>query len=116
MKNTPANSSAKINALGLAIGLGLLPVLAMTGCTSPGDRYNQSTGEKIDDHSLSSAVKSALKDDKQYKYEDVNVVTFKGVVQLNGFVNIRDQKTRAGDIAKKVVGVTEVQNNITIKE
>ena len=42
--------------------------------------------------------------------------TFKGTVQLSGFVNSRDQKNRAGDLAKKVEGVREVENNITVKE
>ena len=42
--------------------------------------------------------------------------TFKSVVQLSGFVNSRDQKNRAGDLAKKVEGIKEVHNNITVKE
>jgi hyperosmotically inducible protein len=46
----------------------------------------------------------------------VKVQTFKGVVQLSGFVNSRDQKNRAGDLARKVEGVKEVENNITVKE
>jgi osmotically-inducible protein OsmY len=44
------------------------------------------------------------------------VETFKGVVQLSGFVNTRDQKDRAGDLARKVKGMTDVENNITVKE
>jgi len=46
----------------------------------------------------------------------VTVQTFKGVVQLGGFVNSRDQKNRAGDLAKNVEGVKGVENNITVKE
>jgi osmotically-inducible protein OsmY len=86
----------------------------MTGCA--GDRYTQSTGEHIDDKADSSRVKKALNADTQYKYDDVTVQTFKGVVQLSGFVNSRDQKNRAGDLAKKVEGIKEVQNSITVKE
>ena len=86
----------------------------MTGCA--GDRYTQSTGEHIDDSAQSSRVRGALSDDTQYKYADVKVQTFKGVVQLSGFVNSRDQKNRAGDLARKVEGIKEVQNNITVKE
>ena len=86
----------------------------MTGCA--GDRYTQSTGEHIDDRADSSRVRGALSADTQYKYSDVNVHTFKGVVQLSGFVNSRDQKNRAGDLARRVEGVKEVQNNITVKE
>ena len=87
----------------------------MTGCTT-GSRYEQSTGERIDDHGTSSRVRAALADDTQYKYDGVNVETFKGVVQLSGFVNTRDQKNRAGDLARKVKGATDVENNITVKE
>jgi osmotically-inducible protein OsmY len=90
-------------------------LLGVTGCTT-GSRYEQSTGERIDDHGTSSRVKAALADDSQYKYDGVNVETFKGVVQLSGFVNTRDQKNRAGDLARKVKGVTDVENNITVKE
>ena len=86
----------------------------MTGCA--GDRYTQSTGERIDDKADSSRVRDRLSEDTQYKYQDVKVQTFKGVVQLSGFVNSRDQKNRAGDLARKVEGIKEVQNSITVKE
>jgi len=105
-----------LKVLGLVIGLGALPLLlGVTGCTT-GSRYEQSTGERIDDHGTSSRVRAALADDSQYKYDGVNVETFKGVVQLSGFVNTKDQKNRAGDLARKVAGVTDVENNITVKE
>jgi osmotically-inducible protein OsmY len=105
-----------LKVLGLVIGLGAMPLLlGVTGCTT-GSRYEQSTGERIDDHGTSSRVRAALADDSQYKYDGVNVETFKGVVQLSGFVDTKDQKNRAGDLAKKVKGVTDVENNITVKE
>ncbi|MGA3142234.1 MAG: BON domain-containing protein [Verrucomicrobiota bacterium] len=116
MKKTSVNTGKTLKVLGLVIGLGALPLLlGVTGCTT-GSRYEQSTGERIDDHGTSSRVKAALADDSQYKYDGVNVETFKGVVQLSGFVNTRDQKNRAGDLARKVKGVTDVENNITVKE
>lgn len=99
----------------LALGLVVMATVGgLTGCA--GNRYTQSTGERIDDKADSSRVRSALSDDTQYKYDDVKVQTFKGVVQLSGFVNSRDQKNRAGDLARKVEGIHEVQNNITVKE
>lgn len=85
-----------------------------TGCA--GDRYNRSTGEYIDDKSLSMRVRSALGDNPEYKFGDVSVTSFKGVVQLSGFVNSSDQKSKAGSIAKGVDGVRSVENNITVKE
>ena len=108
-------TSQTVKVLGLALCLGALPLLTMvTGCA--GDRYHQSTGESIDDHGTTMRVKSALANDAQYKYEDVNVDTFKGVVQLSGFVNTHAQKSRAAEIAKGVENVKDVENNITVKE
>jgi len=86
----------------------------LTGCAD--DRYNQITGQRIDDNRIAERVKEALAHDPQYKYHGVNVVAFKGVLQLSGFVNTKAQKSAAGHIAKKVEGVREVENNITVKE
>ena len=116
MIKTSVNTGKTLQVLGLVIGIGAMPLLlGVTGCTT-GSRYEQSTGERIDDHSTSSRVRAALADDLQYKYDGVNVETFKGVVQLSGFVNTKDQKNRAGDLARKVKGATDVENNITVKE
>jgi osmotically-inducible protein OsmY len=115
MTNTSENKGKSLKIIGLLLALSALPlVCGVTGCA--GTRYTQSTGERIDDHGDSSRVKKALSDDTQYKYGDVNVQTFKGVVQLSGFVNSRDQKNRAGSLAKQVEGIREVENNITVKE
>ena len=103
-----------IRSLGAAIALGAAAVVGFSGCA--GTRYEQSTGEHIDDNGTTSRVRSVLADDAVYKYPDVKVTTFKGTTQLSGFVNQRTQKDRAGDLSKKVVGVKEVVNNITIKE
>ena len=94
--------------------LGAALIVFTGGCA--GDQYTQSTGEHIDDTATSMRVKSALGDDTQYKYPMIDVKTFKGTTQLSGFVNTRDQKARAGDIAKGVEGVRNVENNITVKE
>jgi hyperosmotically inducible periplasmic protein len=101
-----------VKVLFIAAALAASTVAGLTGCA--GDRYHESTGEYVDDSSLTARVKSALGDDS-YKYPDVKVTTFKGTVQLSGFVNDRDQKARAGTIAKGVQGVKEVDNNITVK-
>ena len=101
--------------LGVVLCIGMLPMLPVfTGCA--GDRYHQSTGESIDDHATSMRVRSALSGDADYKYEDVQVTTFKGTVQLSGFVDNHAQKSRAGDLAKNVDGVKDVENNISVKE
>lgn len=94
----------------------LAPVVAgalVTGCA--GDRYHESTGEGIDDTAITAKVKSALGGDSQFKYDDVHVTTFKGTVQLSGFVASDDAKHHAEDLAKNVEGVKNVQNKISLK-
>ena len=115
MKKTSVSTGRVLKLSAVILSVGALAIAGgMTGCA--GDRYTQSTGERIDDKADSSRVRDRLSEDTQYKYEDVKVQTFKGVVQLSGFVNSRDQKNRAGELAKKVQGVKEVENNITVKE
>jgi hyperosmotically inducible protein len=115
MKQTSASTGRVLKRSVLILSLGVLAITGgLTGCA--GDRYTQSTGERIDDNRTSERVREALGADTQYKYTDVKVQAFKGTVQLSGFVNSRDQKNRAGDLAKKVEGVKELQNNIMVKE
>jgi osmotically-inducible protein OsmY len=98
------------------ISIGAMPLavsLLASGCA--GDRYHESTGEGIDDTATTSRVKKALHNDTQYKFEDVKVSTFKGTVQLSGFADSRDAKSRAGEIAKSVEGVKDLENNISVK-
>jgi osmotically-inducible protein OsmY len=102
----------KLKILCVVFTLGVSAVAGLSGCA--GDRYHESTGEYVDDSSLTTRVKSALAED-EYKFSGVKVVTFKGTVQLSGFVDDRAQKSRAGSIAKGVQGVKEVENNITVK-
>jgi osmotically-inducible protein OsmY len=116
MNKTSVNTGKALRTFGLVLALGAMPwLVSVTGCAT-GNRYEQSTGERIDDHGTSSRVKAALAEDREYKYDAVNVDTFKGTVQLSGFVNSQAQKNRAADVAKKVPAVREVINNITVKE
>lgn len=116
MKETSTELCKTLRIFGMIAFLGAMPLLVgITGCTT-GSRYEQSTGERIDDHGTTGRVKAALADDTLYKYGGVIVETFKGTVQLSGFVNSTDQKNRAEDLAKKVVNVKQVVNNITVKE
>ncbi|HEY5297340.1 MAG TPA: BON domain-containing protein [Verrucomicrobiae bacterium] len=100
--------------LALCLGLSTATVVTtFTGCA--GSRYDRSTGQYIDDKSITSRVNDALNDNAEYKFSDVNVTAFRGTVQLSGFVDNSDQKDKAGQIAKQVQGVKDVQNNITVK-
>src|SRR5262245_20529897 len=114
MKNQNTYLKRKSTSLAVAFCL-TLPVFVsgLTGCA--GDRYQRSTGEYIDDKSLNVRVKNALHDAPEYKYGDVEVASFKGNVQLSGFVNSSDQKRKATQIAQNVQGVKDVENNITVK-
>lgn len=87
--------------------------LALVGCA--GDRYERSTGEYIDDKTIATKVKSDLFADKSVSGFAVKVESYKGVVQLSGFVDTAAQKNRAGEIARGVKGVKEVKNNIIVK-
>ncbi len=104
----------KINCLTVALFLATATVVGVSGCA--GDRDHQSTGEHIDDAATTSRVKDALGHDSLYKYPDVRVITFKGTVQLSGFVDTRAQKSQAGMLAKNVADVKDVVNNISVKE
>jgi osmotically-inducible protein OsmY len=102
--------------LSLSLCLGLLTTAAVTSVTGcAGNRYDRSTGQYIDDKSLTARVHDALGDNPEYKFDDVNVDVFRGTVQLSGWVNTSDQKSKAAEIAKQVQGVQNVENNITVK-
>ena len=80
------------------------------------DQNNRNPQEYDDDKTMTARVKSALGNNPDYKFEEVNVTAFKGTVQLSGFVNTADQKSRAGDLAREISGVKDVVNNITAKD
>jgi hyperosmotically inducible protein len=87
--------------------------LSLSGCAGTSTR--ESTGEYVDDSALTGKVKAAFAKDDDVKARDVQVETFKGTVQLSGFVNTAEEKSRAAQIAKGVPGVKSVKNNITVK-
>ena len=84
-----------------------------TSCAGTSTR--ESTGEYIDDASITTKVKAAFVKDPLVKALDVKVDTFKGTVQLSGFVDTAEQKKRAEQIAAGTTGVASVKNNITLK-
>lgn len=109
---TLMKTSLKIVALFSAISLASISTL-VSGCAGTSTR--QSTGEYVDDAAITTKVKAELVRDDTVKALQVNVDTFKGVVQLSGFVDTAAQKSRAGEIARTVNGVTDVKNNIEVK-
>jgi len=94
----------------------LLMLLAMAligGCA--GSRTQESTGEYVDDSTITAKVKAAILGDPDLKVLQINVETFKGVVQLSGFVNSPQVVSRAGEVASRVSGVKSVKNNLLVK-
>lgn len=102
----------KFKQLVLAAALGTaVAVTGLTGCHTEG----RSTGTYIDDRMVSSRVKGALDNGQVYKYPNVDVSSFNGTVQLNGFVQTQGQKDQAAQIASHVDGVKQLVNNITVQ-
>lgn len=87
--------------------------LAAVACAST--RTTKSAGEQLDDSVTTGRVKAALIADPVTKAHQIDVETFKGTVQLNGFVDTSASKTRASEVAKSTKGVTAVRNNLTVK-
>ena len=83
------------------------------GCA--GTPTKDSTGQYVDVSTITTKVKAALLGDDAVKSFEIHVTTFKGVVQLSGFVDNSDQKHAAGEDAKAVANVQSVDNNISVK-
>lgn len=88
-------------------------LLAISGCASTDKK--KSTGEYLDDAVITTKVKAAFVEDNELKATEIQVETFKGVVQLSGFVADRSHIGRAEQVARKVNGVKSVKNDIRVK-
>jgi len=102
-----------ISSILAAASLASASLVFMSGCA--GTPTRESTGEYVDDSAITTKVKAELVRDPIVKALQVDVTTFKGVVQLSGFVDTAEQKAQAEADAKTVNGVKEVKNNIVVK-
>jgi len=100
--------SKTLSAAFLAIAL-----VSVVGCASTSQ--SQGTGEYIDDALITTKVKAALFDEPVIKAHEINVETFRGVVQLSGFVSSQSEVDRAVAVARGVSGVTSVKNDMRLK-
>ena len=91
----------------------LLALAVIAGCAST--RTQESSGQYVDSSVITAKVKAAIYDDPALKVYDINVETFKDVVQLSGFVNSAEIKSRAGVVAGSVNGVKSVKNDLIVK-
>lgn len=92
----------------------LITLLAFfLGCAST--HKKEGTGEYVDDTVITTKVKAEILNEPTLKSSEINVETFKGVVQLSGFVNSNADINRAVDVARKVKGVKSVKNDMRTK-
>jgi hyperosmotically inducible protein len=96
--------------------LAVLAALAMAvtlGCASTS--RSEGTGEYVDDTVITAKVKTAILGESTLKSTEINVETFKGIVQLSGFVNSQSDVNRAVVVAQNVKGVKSVKNDMRVK-
>jgi len=90
-----------------------LMLTAVAGCASTAKQ--ESTGQYIDDTVITTAVKAAILNEPSLKVSEINVETFKGAVQLSGFVRSEDNIATAMNVTRGVNGVKSVKNDMRLK-
>ncbi len=88
-------------------------LVSLLGCASTSTR--EGTGAYVDDAVITTKVKAAIFNEPSLKVAEINVETFKGVVQLSGFVRSRADMNKAVEIARGLGGVTSVKNDMRLK-
>jgi osmotically-inducible protein OsmY len=91
----------------------IILVTAFLGCASTPTK--EGTGEYVDDSAITTKVKAAIMSEPSLKVFQINVETFKGEVQLSGFVDSTKSVQKAGEVARGVGGVKSVKNSLIVK-
>jgi len=86
---------------------------SLLGCAST--TKHEGTGEYVDDSVITTKVKAAIFNEPSLKSAEINVETFKGVVQLSGFVSSSGDISKAAELARGVQGVKSVKNDMRVK-
>lgn len=94
--------------------LGVFALLLTVACA--GGPGTSSTGEYIDDSVITGRVKAAIIKDDSLNAAEVNVETFKGEVQLSGFIGSKEEMDKAVEVARSVKGVESVKNDMRLKQ
>ena len=97
----------------LARYIGILMVVFLAACAS--GQSQTGTGEYIDDSVITTKVKAAIFNEPTLKSAEINVETFKGVVQLSGFINSNADISKAIQVTRGVNGVESVKNDMRLK-
>lgn len=87
--------------------------MSILGCAST--TKSEGTGQYVDDSVITTKVKAAVFNEPTLKATEINVETFKGVVQLSGFVSSQSAINRAEEVARGVAGVKSVKNDMRVK-
>jgi osmotically-inducible protein OsmY len=98
---------------GFGILVFTIVLAAAWGCGSTAK--TEGTGEYVDDSVITTKVKAAIFNDPALKVNEINVETFKGAVQLSGFVRSQTDIDRAVKVASGVAGVKSVKNDMRLK-
>src|ERR1039457_6131759 len=93
----------------------LLAVLATLAAACASTPTQESTGGYVDDSTITAKIKTNLVQEPKVSATDVHVKTYKGVVDLSGFVDSQSQISQAGIVAAQVSGVKSVHNNLIVK-
>lgn len=93
--------------------VGLSLICALAGCAA--QQKKQTAGQYLDDSIVTTKVKSAILGDPTLNVLQIGIETYQGKVQLSGFVDSPQSANRAGEVAKSIEGVREVQNNLIVK-
>jgi hyperosmotically inducible protein len=97
----------------ISVALAAITMSAVVGCASTPNR--EGTGEYVDDTMITAKVKTAILKEPTLKSAEINVETFKGQVQLSGFVSSQMSMQRAVEVARGVGGVKSVKDDMRLK-
>ncbi|MBP1759021.1 MAG: lipoprotein [Firmicutes bacterium] len=98
------------------VGYFVLVMLIASFMACDSTSKQEGAGEYVDDSVITTKVKSLLAADDFLKSFEISVETYKGTVQLSGFVDSQKAIDKAGEIARGVKGVKSVKNNLNVKK
>lgn len=93
--------------------LAAVMMTAVVGCASTSKQ--EGTGEYVDDSWITTKVKAAILNEPTLKSSEINVETFKGTVQLSGFVKQKEDIAKASTVTRTIKGVKDVKNDLRQK-
>ena len=102
-----------ISRLAIAAMVAATTLVAATGCAV--ERHQETVGAYVDDSAITTKVKAKFADDPTVSAMSIKVDTMKGVVQLSGFAKSADERMMAERLARNTNGVTDVHNDIIVK-